>query len=152
MLAIKKVLHPTDFSHLSEQALHLAHSLARDYKARLVLLHVKMPQEVIEGEFGMPAPEPEASDEELLEKLGTLIPQGSTVELERLVVHGVAAEEIVRVAKELQCDLVVMGTHGRGGLARVLVGSIADDVARNAPCPVLTVRTQNTEIADNTAQ
>ncbi len=148
MLAIKTVLHPTDFTELSTHALHLAHSLARDYSARLVLLHVKMPTEVMEGEFGMTLPEPPKSDTELLERLQVLLPSDSPVNAVGAIAEGQPADEIVRVAKEEMADLIVMGTHGRSGLSRVFLGSVADVVTRNAPCPVVSVRTSQTEIPD----
>ncbi|MGF1583528.1 MAG: universal stress protein [Gemmataceae bacterium] len=148
MLAIKTVLHPTDFTELSTHALHLAHSLARDYSARLVLLHVKMPSEVVEGEFGMTLPDPPQSDQELLDRLQVLLPANTNVNAEGVIAEGHPSDEIVRVAKEERCDLIVMGTHGRSGLSRVFLGSVADSVTRNASCPVVTVRTSQTEIPD----
>jgi nucleotide-binding universal stress UspA family protein len=62
------------------------------------------------------------------------------VAIEYRMTKGVAAEEILRLAKETACDLIVMGTHGRTGLGRVLVGSVAEQIMRNALCPVLAVK------------
>src|SRR5689334_10503355 len=140
MLILKTILHPNDFSTLSVQALHLAHALARDYKARLVLIYVRHPQETIEGEFGMPPPEKEPSSEEVLNQLEALVPDSSPVELVTTVVEGDTADAIVGAAREYQCDLIVMGTHGRHGLSRLLRGSITDKVVRHAPCPVIALR------------
>jgi nucleotide-binding universal stress UspA family protein len=148
MLALKTILHPNDFSPLSEQALHLAHALARDYKAQLILLYVRHPQEVIEGEFGMMPPEPEETDDDLHDRLADLIPEGSPVEFETAVVDGDTAPLIAAAAKEYACDLIVMGTHGRGGVRRLFRGSVADEVVRHAPCPVITMRNSAHELAE----
>jgi nucleotide-binding universal stress UspA family protein len=101
--------------------------------------------EAIQGEFGLSPPEPEEADADILDQLGELIPAGSPVQVERLVAHGIAAEAIVQVAKEKQCDLIVLGTHGRKGLAHLFYGNVADSVTRAAPCPVLALRSSPTE-------
>jgi hypothetical protein len=77
--------------------------------------------------------------------MSELLPEGSPVQVERLVEHGMAAETIVQVAKEKHCDLIVLGTHGRKGLARLIYGNVADNVTRAAPCPVLALRSSQTE-------
>jgi nucleotide-binding universal stress UspA family protein len=145
MQKLTKILYPTDFSDLAINAFHAAHALARDHGASLILLYVQQPQEEVVGEFGMPPPEPEPSDEEILERLEELVPSGSSVRVQPMVAHGVAAEEIVRVAKEMNCDLIVMGTHGRKGLRRLFHANIADHVSRAAPCPVMALRSAQTE-------
>jgi nucleotide-binding universal stress UspA family protein len=142
---LKTILLATDLSDLSTNAFHAAHSLARDHGARLILLYVKEPQETVEGEFGSPPPEPEPSDEELLEQLTELVPEESPVETEPVVVHGMAADTIVQVAKEMRCDLIVMGTHGRKGLRKLFHANVADHVTRAAPCPVMALRSSKTE-------
>jgi nucleotide-binding universal stress UspA family protein len=145
MQTLKAILHATDFSDLAANAFHAAFALARAHNARLILLYVKQPQETIQGEFGLMPPEPEPTDADILNRLGELVPKGSPVSVERLVAHGKAAETIVQVAKENRCDLIVLGTHGRKGLARLFYGNVADSVARLAPCPVLALRTAQTE-------
>ena len=147
MQVLKTILHPTDLSDLALNAFHAAHALARDHRARLILLYVHQPQEVVEGEFGMPPPEDEPSDEEMLARLRAMVPAGSLVQAEAAVAHGNAAEAIVAVARELNCDVIVMGTHGRKGVARWFHGSVADAVTRTAPCPVLALRSSQTESA-----
>jgi nucleotide-binding universal stress UspA family protein len=145
MKTLMTILHATDFSDLAANAFHAAFALARAHGARLILLYVDQPQETIQGEFGLMPPEPEASDAEILAKLAEMVPKGSPVQVERLVAHGLPAEVIVQVAKENRCDLIVIGTHGRKGMARFFYGNVADSVTQSAPCPVLALRTSQTE-------
>jgi nucleotide-binding universal stress UspA family protein len=145
MLPIRTVLHPTDFSPRSEYAFHLACALARDYGARLILAHAKMPPVVVYGDMGAAPGEPEGYDAVLREKLDRIEPFDPKIPVERYFVQGDPAGEIVRLAKEHQCDLIVMGTHGRTGLSRLLMGSVAEQVLRKAHCPVLTVKSEHAE-------
>ena len=140
MLPIKSILHPTDFSKPSEYALRFACALARDYQARLVLLHVVEPP-VYYGELGMSVPLPADFHETLHSRLSHLLPADCGVPVETLLMEGNAAREILRVAEEQHCSLVVLGTHGRTGLSRVLLGSVAEDVIRHSRIPVLTLKT-----------
>ena len=146
MQTLKTILHATDFSDLAANAFHAAYALARAHDARLILLYVKQPQETIQGEFGLMPPEPEMSDEDILDRLGEQFPEDSPIQVERLVGHGKAADAIVQVAKEKHCDLIVLGTHGRmGPLARLFYVNVADRVTHLAPCPVLALRSSQTE-------
>ena len=139
MLPVHTILHPTDFSEHSEYAYRVACALARDYGARLVLLHIATPVVVVYGEGVVPL-DPEAYYAEARENLVRLDP-GPTIRAEHRFEEGRPAEDIPRVAQEIQADLIVMGTHGRTGLRRLLMGSVAEQVMRHAACPVLTVRT-----------
>lgn len=139
MLPIKTILHPTDFSDASEHARQMALELARDYGARLVLMHAVEPP-VYYGEFGVNFTAPPDHLGTADDKLVGLAEEGAPVTIEPLTVEGIAASEILRVATERHCDLVVIGSHGRSGLGRVLMGSVAEEVARKSPCPVLIVR------------
>jgi nucleotide-binding universal stress UspA family protein len=145
MKSLTTILHATDFSGLAANAFHAAFALATAHRARLILLYVKQPQETIQGEFGLMPPEPEPSDSEILDRLSEQLPRDSPVQVERLVVHGMAVPTIVQVAKENNCDLIVMGTHGRKGLGRLFHVNVADSVIREAPCPVLALRSAETE-------
>ena len=139
MLPVRTILHPTDFSAYAENAFALACSLARDYQARLLVLHVLAPPE--EAEEGMEIlPYPESYRKDLLERLAQLYAPDADVRVEDRVVEGHAATAILEAAAREQCDLIVMGTHGRSGLGRLLMGSVAEEVVRKAPCPVLTVK------------
>src|SRR5262249_32720257 len=139
MLAVHTILHPTDFSEPSEYAFRLACSLARDYGARLIVLHVVTPPVVVYGE-GVVPPGPELYQGGANVKLSQMrVPADAPSE--RRQKEGDPATEILGVAQETRPDLIVLGTHGRTGLGRLLMGSVAEQVLRRAPCPVLTVRT-----------
>jgi nucleotide-binding universal stress UspA family protein len=146
MLPIRTILYPTDFSPRSEYALHLASALARDYGARLIITHVKHPPVVVYGDLGAVPAEPEGYDRELKEKLEAVRPTDPEILTEHYLLEGAAVDEIVRLAKETRTDLIVMGTHGRTGLSRLLMGSVAEFVLRHAPCPVLTVKSDFEEV------
>ena len=137
MLPIRTILHPTDFSDCSKHAFQFACSLARTYDARLVLLHVAVPLFA----DGM-TPSPTIVDEtSLRELLNELKPADKNIPVDRCVLEGDPANEILNAVRRTRSDLIVMGTHGRTGLSRLLMGSVADQVVRKAPCPVLTLRT-----------
>lgn len=145
VLTIKTILHPTDFSEPSDLAFRLACSLARDHGARLVVAHVIEPPVPVYGGGVLVVPPPQGLKEPLRAKLLQLRPPGETVQVEHRLAEGDAATEILDLAEQARADLIVMGTHGRGGLRRVLMGSVAEEVVRKAPCPVLTVRTPSPE-------
>jgi nucleotide-binding universal stress UspA family protein len=138
MFPIRTILHPTDFSASSEGALVHACALAKDYGAEVELLHVWEPLIVMGGEKYPQVPPNDVK--ETMARLDVLPVPESSVKVTRKVVVGEPAEEIVREAKHRPCDIIVMGTHGHAGLARVLLGSVAEGVLRHATCPVLTVR------------
>jgi nucleotide-binding universal stress UspA family protein len=138
MLNIHTILFGTDFSPDSDYAFSLATALARDYKSRMVIVHVREVPVAPVGEFGfLPS---EAEDvEEAKERLYALQPDEAT-EVEHVLANGVAGAELLRLAEEFGCDLIVVGSHGHTGLARLLMGSVAERVVRGAHCPVLVVK------------
>jgi universal stress protein A len=140
MVAITKVLHPTDFSPHSRPALEFACSLARDHGADLVLAYVRPLQVTAFGEFGAIPPEPVVPLETLKGRLRQLLPNTFPRRADCHVREGDAATEILTLARECGCDLIVMGTHGRTGELKWLMGSVAEAVLRQAPCRVVTVR------------
>jgi len=140
MLPIRTILHPTDFSERSVYALHLACALTRDYGARLVVLHVAAAPLIIAAEGALPL-EPDSVARAEKDQLDRLDVPDVGVRAERQLAEGDPVTEILRVAGEIHADLIVMGTHGRTGLERLLLGSVAELVMRKAPCPVLTSRT-----------
>jgi len=140
-----KIVHPTDFSVEAEAAEQEAVRLARRLNAELVLVHVAT-ETPLYGEqvFAMPdvkrVYEAQArwAEERLAERAGALTREGGPTRWRRRV--GVVHAEIGTVAREEAADYIVIGTHGRGGLDRVMLGSVAERVVRTAPCPVITVR------------
>jgi nucleotide-binding universal stress UspA family protein len=139
MLAVHTILHPTDFSAPSQYAFWLACALARDYGARLIVLHVAAVPTVVYGE-GVVPPNPEELLAAAQEQLDGLKVPHADIRAERRLAEGDAVEQILRVAQETNADLLVLGTHGRTGLGRLLMGSVAERVVRKAACPVLTVK------------
>jgi nucleotide-binding universal stress UspA family protein len=140
MLPINNILFPTDFSERAMYAFHLAAALARDHRAALTVLHVREMPPLPFAEFGTVPPVEVPTRAQLLERLAQYEPADEGISVEFVVADGEPGEEIVRVATERKCDLLVMGTHGRTGLGRLLMGSVAERVMRRAPCPVLTLK------------
>ena len=146
MIKLKKILFPTDFSESSLEALRYALSFAKEYGARLVVMHV-----INEKVFAEGAALPRViSIEELAEEmeaeakkqLKTLIPSedGEGIERENVILRGNPFLEIIRYAKEEDIALIIAGTHGRSGFEHIIFGSTAEKVVRKAPCPVLSVK------------
>jgi universal stress protein A len=140
MLQITTILHPTDFSPRSEHAFHLACSLAKENGARLIVLHVAEPPVVAPDSAMMVPPLPGGPLEALTDKLHSIQPPDPRIRIEYLLEKGNAADEILRVAQETRSELIVLGTHGRTGLSRLLMGSVAEQVIRKATCSVLVVK------------
>jgi nucleotide-binding universal stress UspA family protein len=125
MFGVTTILHATDFSEAAQQAFHVAVQLALVNQARLVLLHVQAD---------------DADDlNAIADRLRELKAQHPRLPVEIRVETGTPARAIVRTARELQADMIVLGSRGRSGLERLLLGSVAEQVLRRAECPVLTV-------------
>jgi universal stress protein A len=134
-----KILFPTDFSTLSDAALKHATVLARDMGAKLLIMHVEEPPAAYgtgEMYYGIPDPDMPA----LRNMLEAVVPSDRTVPYEHRMITGDPADEIVALAEQEKADLIVMGTHGRTGLGRLLMGSVAEAVVRRARCPVFTFK------------
>jgi len=141
------ILHPTDFSESSNYALQIAADLARLHQAKILILHVAEtlgPENVTYGEATSQL-EPASYRLRLESDLRQSVPAPSGVSVEYLLAGGDTAQEILRVAQEHNCDLIVMGTHGRTGLTRLLTGSTAEKVMRHAFCSVLVTKTPQTQ-------
>ena len=136
----QKILFATDFSESSDAARQFATSLARDTGASMLIVHVVEPPPrsvdtglggyVVEGED-------EAASQQ---KLNATLPTDPAVSHSHKLLHGTPAKEIVKYAEEEGVDLLVIGSHGRTGLMRMLLGSAAEGVVRNATCPVITIK------------
>lgn len=146
-MEIRTILLPTDFSECGNYALSYAASLARRFDASIICVNVIEPIVSTVGYSGMTEPLPIADITEQLENSAEReLPKLAECDdcaglnVEELVVHGEAASEIVRVATDRKVDLIVISSHGRTGLGRILFGSTAESVVRHAPCPVLVVK------------
>ena len=152
MINLRRILVPTDFSETSGAALRYGVELARRFKARLYLLHVpEHPGLAAAAEYPIGLFETMQNDAH--DRLGHLLSEADARELrpDCAMRLGAASAEIVRHAAEHSIDLIVMGTHGRQGIARVVLGSVAETVVRNARCPVLTVHHPEHEFVANDA-
>lgn len=141
----RKILYPTDFSSAGQTALEMATSLARDRGATLLIAHVEEAPMVyggVEFYYGI-----EGVREEIARRLKEVVPADSNVAFEHRLIAGLPAPAIVELAEQENVELIVMSTHGRTGLTRVLMGSVAEEVVRKAKCPVLTVKPSAAAIA-----
>jgi nucleotide-binding universal stress UspA family protein len=141
---MKRIVCPTDFSESAARAEQEAVQLAKELGAELVLAHIG--RDATLWHEGVYTPELRAvvegqrkwAADALAARAAALAAEGVTARA--VVKDGVAWQEIVRLAAEEHADMIVMGTQGRTGLERLLLGSVAERVLRHAPCPVLTVR------------
>jgi nucleotide-binding universal stress UspA family protein len=142
---IRRILHATDFSRASERALREAIDFAKDSDAELWVVHVIAPLTYAAGEFDGPElyarleettrKEAETSMAKLIQRLKRV-----NVNAKPLLLNGQAHEQITKAAKSKKADMIVIGTHGRTGLSKLFMGSVAGRVVSTADCPVLTVR------------
>jgi nucleotide-binding universal stress UspA family protein len=134
-----KILVPTDFSTLGQKALETATALAKERGAKLLIVHVEEPPVAYGGGelyYGLQEPD----REELKKMLTAVVPTDPAVGYEHRLMIGTPATAIVHLAEEEHVDMIVMPTHGRTGLFRLLMGSVAEEVVRKAKCPVMTIK------------
>lgn len=153
-MKLGRILAPTDFSRFSGFALEWAANLAEALRAELILLHVvpeeegKIIEEVIAEGAAVNIPRGvrenvlKERQKKFQEQFRIVLPDylRKSIQVEEILVIGVPFLEIVKTAKEKDVDLIVMGTHGRTGLAHALIGSVAEKVVHHARCPVLTIK------------
>ena len=158
MLPLRKILCPTDFSEPSYEAIKAAKELARHFQAELFLIHVITPTPFIPEIPAVAAPRLMVAEKEIetyaQKSLARVVEK---FELKSDPVHlmvlvGNPADEIVRVAKEEKADMIVIATHGRTGVNRLIFGSVAERTVRLAHCPVLTISSQNAEDSNRPAK
>jgi nucleotide-binding universal stress UspA family protein len=138
---LKRILFPTDFSPYSERGLPYAVHLCKEFGATLVLLHINdLPLILPEYLPELSASPTQDLEQYGLESLERLAGEITGAEVETLQATGRPHTEIAKVVEDQDIDLVVMPTHGRGGISHLLLGSVAEKVIRSAKCPVLTVR------------
>src|SRR5258705_7438282 len=142
----RRVLHPSDFSRASRAAFLKAIEMAKSNRAELLVVHVLSPIVPVPGDayisprmYDELAGSARAFAQKQLDKLLAQTKK-ARVRARGFLLEGAPHEEIGRFARARRVDLIVMGTHGRSGLAKLFVGSVADRVVAAAPCPVLTVR------------
>lgn len=149
MFAPKRILVPTDFSPGSRDALDHATGLAERFGATVVALHIWQPPTLLRADDALSlGGEPYQTLAEMARKRArdemdaflTPLVEHEGLWFRRQIEMGEAADTILRVAAEGKFDLIVMGTHGRTGIKRMLLGSVAEKVSRRATCPVLTIR------------
>jgi nucleotide-binding universal stress UspA family protein len=138
-MATKTIIFPTDFSTASDAALAHAETLAKQSAARLLIVHVEEPPLAYGGGelyYGLPEP----SSERILKMLEDVKPSDPSVPFTHRLTMGDPAGEIVRIAGDEGAEMIILGTHGRTGMSRLLMGSVAEAIVRRAPCPVLVYR------------
>ena len=148
-LSVRRILVPVDFSDAAEGVVEYALDVARDRNAEVTLLHVVgMPTAPFDPAYGVAADPKVLLDlqDGAVKGLAQLAAKFPGTAVRTRVLVGSPSREIVREAKEWEADLVVVGTHGRTGLRHVFLGSVAENVVRLAPCPVLTLRLRGFEI------
>jgi universal stress protein A len=144
-MATKKILYATDYSQASKAALPIATCLAREAGATLLIAHVSEHEQYPVGELFDEEPEP---DEEELRALKAVVPDDPRVKYEHRLLYGPPgsaetvkpADALLRLAEKERPAGIVIGTHGRSGLAHMLMGSVAESVTRRADCPVVIIR------------
>jgi nucleotide-binding universal stress UspA family protein len=134
MINIKNIVYPTDFSSYSNQAYFHAVALAENHAAQLTILYV------YSSGFGGGSGKGNTDREYWRSQLEQIRPIDGRITVKHVFREGDPASEIVRYAVDTGTDLIVMGTHGRTGLERLLMGSVAEKVMREAPCSVLVVK------------
>jgi nucleotide-binding universal stress UspA family protein len=146
-LQLRTILLPTDFSGCANYAVAYAAAIARAARAKIICIYVLEPMVPAVGYTGLADPMPMADISEQLEDSAEReLPQVvhceelQGLDVEEVITHGDAAAEIVRVASERGVDLIVIASHGRTGLGRMIFGSTAEAVVRHARCPVLVVK------------
>jgi nucleotide-binding universal stress UspA family protein len=148
MIALKKILVPTDFSEPSDAALAYGRELAHSFGAALTVLHVVddiavRAYGVDSGVFPVDPDVQRQFEADARTRLDAAISDADRAQLKAsgvVLMSSAPSSAIVTYAQESQIDLIVMGTHGRGSVAHLLMGSVSERVVRTAPCPVLTVR------------
>jgi nucleotide-binding universal stress UspA family protein len=141
-MKVQTILFPTDYTPFASAAFSAALEMARLYHARLIVLHAVEtlgPENVTYGEASS-RKQPDSYRNRLWDDLHQIKALQDDVRLEYVLSEGGAARAILEAAATHGCDLIVMGSHGRTGFSRFLRGSVAEEVVRKAPCPVLVVK------------
>ncbi|MGL6095341.1 MAG: universal stress protein [Fimbriiglobus sp.] len=135
MIRVRQIVYPTDFSSYSNQAYFHAVGLAEAYKAQLAVVYVYTP-----GHEHDPIAEHGGTRDYWKKQLEQVRPSNPAIAVTHVFLEGDPASEIVKYADENGVDVIVLGTHGRSGVDRLVLGSVAERVMRDAPCSVLVVK------------
>ncbi len=149
----KKILLPTDGSQGVTKAINLAVGMAIEFNAEIHVLTVVEPPTLVVADAGIGQAlsgerfmaELRKAAERIVEDTTNIVKESGHEEVKTEVLEGHTAETILKYAKEKKMDLIVMGTHGRRGLNRIILGSVAEEIVRCSPVPVMTVRMTNNE-------
>jgi len=133
MIRVKRILYPTDFSSYSNSAYFHALGLAEAYQASLTVVYVFTPGQCPPGS-------PESDKAYWRNQLEQIRPAHAKVSVSHVLLEGDPASELVRYAADAAMDVIVLGTHGRTGVERLVMGSVAERVVRDATCSVLVVK------------
>jgi nucleotide-binding universal stress UspA family protein len=139
-MKIRKILYPTDFTDANRPILELAGSLARVYGAELLVAHVHEPALPPSTIAGATVAASQSQIDNDMRQLEQIHPADTTLSYDHRMISGSPPEAIITLASDEDVDLIMMGTHGRRALSRLLIGSVAEEVVRRAPCPVMTVK------------
>ena len=142
MTPLKSVMVATDFSPLSEKAIDYAVMIAKQFGAKILIMHVLDPITVTTTDALMFSDNSEAlrkMAEEMMKNLADILKEKG-VSIETALLKGAAASEIISKAAQAGVDVIIMGTHGRKGIEHLILGSVAEKVVRSATCPVMVVR------------
>ena len=150
MFPLKKILCPLDFSDFSVRALKTAVELADKFNAKIILCHIVTDIPTMDTAYDAIDYQPQLQNiQAFIQEMQTVSNNQldelarkyvKSVPYEKKVATGMPADEIIRIAEEEKVDLIVLTTHGRTGLSRIFMGSVAEGVTRHAPCPVLSIR------------
>lgn len=149
MFAPKRILVPTDFSNYADNALKYALDIAKQYQAKVFLLHIiddniqqcavdyclsdAVMNEIIRESITV-------SNDKLQQEINRVTGNASDIEISYYVKRGIPYDEILKEQGEKNIDLIVIASHGRTGIRRILIGSVAEKIMRGAKCPVMLVR------------
>lgn len=154
MAKITRILVPTDFSESSKIAAEYAISLAEKFNATIDILYVWEQPYYFDSQLILHTPGQtaqtiadfvEAQAKEEMKKFIASLSAPASVPIQDHFVHGIVYNRIIETAEKGPCDLIVMGTHGRTGVSRLVIGSVAEKVLRHAHCPVITMRSPSKE-------
>ncbi|HEY3969375.1 MAG TPA: universal stress protein [Planctomycetaceae bacterium] len=145
MIELKRILTATDFSDASKVALRYAVAFSQAFQAEVILCHVLEKPDLLAGlppvaEGYIPPNLAELQEQHARVQCEQVLAEAGLSQARLVLSHGHPAKEITHAAAQEQADLIIVGTHGRGAIAHLLLGSVAEKVVRLAPCPVLTVR------------